>query len=150
MERAYTASEEFQKGRLQQTEFFEQTVPTDKLKLCSGDMFLGGSHERIAMVNEFLNNVGVIASAIGNHECDATIADFAGLINGKNYRLVSTNLHPNKGNVINKIISNSFVIETNGNKYGIIGVSPVDFMKHASHPEEISKLKVDDLDSTIK
>ena len=47
------------------------------------------------------------------------------------------------------VVYNGFVIETNGNKYGIIGVSPVDFMKHASHPEEVSKLKVDDLDSTI-
>lgn len=150
MERAYTASEEFQNGELQQTDIFEESIPTDKLKLCSGDMFIGESHQRIAMVNEFLNSIGVIASALGNHECDSSIADFAGLTKGKKYRLVSTNLHPNRNHVINQVISDSFIIETNGNKYGIIGVSPVDFMKHANKPEEISRLRVDTIAATIK
>lgn len=149
MERAYTAGEEFQKGSLTQSEIFEDTMPIDKLKLCSGDMFLGASPIRISMVNEFLNNIGVIASALGNHELDSSITDFAKLINEKKYRLVSTNIHPNKENAVNNIVSDSFIIEINGNKYGIIGVSPVDFMEHTNQPEEISKLNLDNLDSTI-
>lgn len=149
MERAYTAGEEFQKGSLTQSEIFEDTMPIDKLKLCSGDMFLGASPIRISMVNEFLNNIGVIASALGNHELDSSITDFANLVNEKKYRLVSTNIHPNKENAVNNIVSDSFIIEINGNKYGIIGVSPVDFMEHTSQPEEISKLNLDNLDSTI-
>ena len=92
MERAYTASEDFKDGKLDDDEFFDDSMPIDKLKLCSGDMFLGDNPKKIAMVNEFLNSTGVVANVVGNHECDAAIEDFAKLIQGKKYRLVSTNM----------------------------------------------------------
>ena len=150
MERAYTASEDFKDGKLDDDEFFDDSMPIDKLKLCSGDMFLGDNPQKIAMVNEFLNSTGVVANVVGNHECDAAIEDFAKLIQGKKYRLVSTNMHPNKEHDINKVISESFITEINGNKYGIIGASPIDFMKHTNRPEQVSSLNMDDLETTIK
>lgn len=150
MERAYTASEDFKDGKLDDDNFFDGSMPIDKLKLCSGDMFLGDNPKKIAMVNEFLNSTGVVANVVGNHECDAAIEDFAKLIQGKKYRLVSTNMHPNKEHDINKVISESFITEINGNKYGIIGASPIDFMKHTNRPEQVSSLNMDDLETTIK
>lgn len=150
MERAYSANQAFQSGKLQKANIFDDSLPVDKLRLCSGDMFLGDNPRRIAMVNEFLNSIGVIASAVGNHECDSSVSDFADIVNGKNYRLLSANIHPHEENVINDVISDSFIVEINGNKYGIIGVSPIDFMKHTSRPDEISTFNLDDFDSTIK
>lgn len=149
MERAYTASNEFNNGKLDDEGFFDDSLPVDKLKLCSGDMFLGDNPKKIAMVNDFLNSTGVVANAVGNHECDSAISDFANLVKNKKYRLVATNLHPNKGNAIRKIMSDSFITEINGHKYGIIGASPIDFMKHTNRPEQVSALNTDDLEETI-
>lgn len=149
MERAHTASEEFKKGKLDE-DFFEESLPVDKLPLCSGDMFLGSNPKKIAMVNHFLNEVGVVANAIGNHERDSELTDFLKIIKGKKYRLVATNIHPKKDSAINKVISESFITEINGNKYGIIGASPIDFIKHSNRPEEVLTLNVDDLERTIQ
>lgn len=150
MERAHSAGKAFDEGKIgSDSSILEDTLPTDRLKLCSGDMFLGADNERGAIVNEFLNKIGIVATALGNHECDATLSDFAQNVKDKNYRLVGTNIHPDKTNPITGVVSNSFIVEINGNKYGIIGASPVDFMKHTARPEEIEKLKLDDMKTTI-
>lgn len=151
MQRAYTAGEAFEKGELNKEDnVLDESIPTDRLKLCSGDMFLGSDPRRIAIVNEFLNSIGVIASALGNHECDSSLQDFAELTKDKNYRLVSTNLHPSKENTMTNVISDSFIIEINGNKYGIIGASPIDIIDHSANAEEIKELRPDDIDLTIR
>ena len=150
MERASTANKEFRDGKLNDDDFFEESLPVDQLGLCSGDMFLGANPKKIAMVNHFLNETGVVANALGNHERDSEITDFVNALKNKKYRLVATNIHPNKNNAINKIVSESFITEINGNKYGIIGASPIDFMKHSSRPEDVLSLNMDDLEETIK
>ena len=48
MERATTASEDFQTNKLNDENFFEKSLPIDKLKLCSGDMFLSDNPRKIA------------------------------------------------------------------------------------------------------
>lgn len=150
MERAHTAGEAFEEGKLDsESKIIDESMPTDRLKLCSGDMFLGADKERARIVNEFLNQIGIVATALGNHECDGPLSDFAECIKSKNYRIVGTNIHPDRTNPITGVVSNSFIVEINGNKYGIIGASPVDFMKHTAQPEEIEKLKPDDIEATI-
>lgn len=151
MERAQTAGEAFDKGELDTDDSaLDAEKAVDRLKLCSGDMFLGSNPERIAIVNEFLNNIGVIANTVGNHECDSPTLDFAQLLSSKKYRLVGTNIHPETGNAMNEIVSNSFIVEVNGHKYGIIGATPVDIMEHTARPEQIEALKTDTIDLTIE
>ena len=80
MERAYTAVKQFDNGDLAyQNDVFNKDIPVDKLKLCSGDMFLGENFGEIEVVNEFLNLAGIIADTIGNHECDTEADIFADL-----------------------------------------------------------------------
>ena len=78
MERAYTVVQKYDEDKVfKENNFFNPNEPVDKLKLASGDMFLGENKKELQVVNEFLNLAGILATAIGNHECDATLSDFA-------------------------------------------------------------------------
>lgn len=150
MERAHTVSKAFDDGTLPISDsVVDKDMPVDKLKLCSGDMFMGSNPEEMALVNEFLNLTGTDALTLGNHECDSPIKKFAKKVKSHKYKIISTNIHPGRHNPMEKIKTGSFIIDVNGNKYGIIGASPVDIMEHSRIPEDTSKLHVDDLDSTI-
>jgi len=151
MERAYSAVRQFDNDLLQnQNDVFSKDLPIDKLKLCSGDMFLGSNPSEIAVVNEFLNIAGVLANAIGNHECDCKMNEFSKIVKNRNYRLVGVNIHPDDDNKINSIISGSFIAEVHGNKYGIIGLAPLDMRAHVKHQEDIDEFHISDIEESIE
>lgn len=151
MERAYTAVKQFDNGKLaHQDDIFDINKPVDRLKLCSGDMFLGENPEEIETVNEFLNLAGVLANTVGNHECDTTSDIFADRIKTHKYRLLGANIHPADGSKMNEILSNSFIAEVHGNKYGVIGLSPLDMNVHLKYEDTLKELNVSDLEETMK
>lgn len=151
MERAYSALRQFDNNSLiNQNNVFSKDLPVDKLKLCSGDMFLGENLDELSVVNEFLNIAGVVANTIGNHECDTDINEFAKRVQNRNYRLLGTNMHPQSDDAMNNVVSNSLIAEVNGNKYGIIGLVPPDMPKHMKRPEEVIKFNISDLEDTIE
>ena len=150
MERAYSAVRQFDDDNLYENKVFDSDMPVDKLKLCSGDMFLGENLKEVAVVNEFLNMSGVLADAIGNHECDAESDVFVDIVKNRKYKFLSTNMHPQNGNKMNEIISSSFIVESHGNKYGIIGLSPLDMNVHLKRAEDIPAMNISEFDDTIK
>lgn len=151
MERAYSAVKQFDNNTLtNQNKVFNKNMPVDKLKLCSGDMFLGSNPKELEVVNEFLNIAGVLANTIGNHECDPNIEDFSNIVKNRNYRLIGTNMHPDGNNKLNNIKSNSFIAEVHGNKYGIIGLAPIDMRNHVKNQEDIDKFHISDIEGTVK
>ncbi len=151
MERAYTAIEQFDKGQLtNQDNAFDKSMPVDRLKFCSGDMYLGENLDELSVVNEFLNLSGVLADTIGNHECDTAIDIFADKVQNRKYKFLGANIHPEADNSMNKILSNSFVAEIHGNKYGVIGLSPIDMENHLKRPEETAPFNISDWEGTIK
>ena len=151
MERAYTISEKFDNNKfIEEAEFFNEEAPIDKLKLASGDMFLGENKKELQVVNEFLNIAGIMANAIGNHECDIKIEEFADIVEDRNYKFLAANMHPDKNSAMNSVLSNSFIIESNGNKYGIIGLAPVDIEAHMKRPEEVRPFNVSDMEDTLE
>ena len=151
MERAYTVVEKFDNDNIfKNNDFFEDDKPVDKLKLASGDMFLGENKKELMVVNEFLNLAGILATAIGNHECDTNLRAFAEIVKARDYKFLAANMHPDKGSAINMMLSNSFIAEKNGNKYGIIGLAPIDMASHIKRPYEIESCKLSDLDGTVK
>lgn len=151
MERAYSAVRQFDNNLLQnQNKVFNKDIPIDKLKLCSGDMFLGSNPAEIAVVNEFLNIAGVLANAIGNHECDERMNEFSEIVKNRNYRLIGANMSPDSDNKMTAILSNSFIAEVHGNKYGVIGLVPLDMRAHVKHQDEIDKFNIYDIENSIK
>lgn len=151
MERAYSIIEEYdKKDYFGNNNFFDTSKPIDKIKLASGDMFLGENKKELAVVNEFLNIAGILANAIGNHECDNNIDEFAEIVKNRNYKFLATNMHPDKNSAMNKVLSKSFIVESNGNKYGIIGLAPSDIAAHMKRPDEVEAFHVADLDDSIE
>ena len=151
MERAYSAVRQFDNNLLKnQNTVFNQDMPVDKLKLCSGDMFLGSNMKELAVVNEFLNIAGVLANTIGNHECDSRISEFADIVESRNYRLLGVNMHPENNNKINSILSGSFIAEVHGNKYGIIGLAPHDMRDHVKYQDDIDKFKISNVKDSVE
>lgn len=151
MERAYSVIEKFDNDDfIKDNQFFNANKPVDKLKLASGDMFLGENVKELRVVNEFLNIAGILATAIGNHECDNYLDKFAEIVKERNYKFLAANMHPDKDCPMNSILSGSFIVESNGNKYGIIGLAPTNLASEIKRPEEIESCHLSDFENTVK
>ncbi|MCD8552587.1 5'-nucleotidase C-terminal domain-containing protein [Seleniivibrio sp.] len=79
---------------------------------------------------DVLNPLGFDAMAIGNHEFDDGDAQLASFIGMLNFPVISANIIPAKGNVLDGKFS-PYIIK---NGIGIIGVTTVKKTKHSSSP----------------
>ncbi len=115
----------------------------DKMKFASGDIMLGEDEKHVKVADKFLNLSGVLATALGNHECDLPTEDFVSLIKDKTYKILGLNLKPVENNPIHNYIQKSYVQEINGNKYGIIGLVPPDLHVHVKIQEHLKDLNIE-------
>jgi len=129
---------------------FDKFVPsnTDVLKLSSGDIQLGEPLPANRVMVEAQNIMGIMASAMGNHECD-TPPHIAELIPHMGYKMLACNVNIDPQNPLSKKIEKSYIQEVNGTKYGIIGVSPVDLFSRIKYSKIFDELKIDNIDKTI-
>lgn len=121
----------------------------DVLKLSSGDIQLGEPINPNRVMIEAQNIIGIMASAMGNHEYDAT-DDINNLIPYMNYKLLACNVNISDDNPLKNKIEKSYIQEVNGTKYGIIGVTPVDLFSRVKYGKIFEELNVDNIDKTIK
>lgn len=132
---------------------FTPSVKTDKLKLSAGDFCLGSDIKQDKYAVLAQNEMGIMASALGNHELDATKKVVAEFLKDKNYQLLALNLEipeaSEENKAIKKEITKSYIQEANGTKYGIIGLAPMDLALHVTHPQEYKDFKVLPLEKTI-
>ena len=100
---------------------------TDVLKLSSGDIQLGEPVNPNRVMVEAQNVMGIMASAMGNHEYD-TPEHIKELIPHMGYKLLACNINVKPENPLYDKVQKSYIQEVNGTKYGIIGVTPVDLV----------------------
>lgn len=118
MSRIYNAKQSFDK---------KNHEGEDVLALGSGDISAGANIKLLKISNAFLNVMGVLGTAIGNHEFDANPQEIADIHNKANYKIMGINVNlKGENNPLKEHITKSFVQEINGNKYGIIGLIPPD------------------------
>ena len=136
------------------------------IRVTGGDTLLGD--ERNVSLNKgvvkFLNIADYEASPVGNHELDMDQKTFMTLTKDlktkfvdANYRQVISNKEEteklynstNKAPINDRFI-NSYIKEIKGQKYGLIGVSPVDINDRYTHPDYYNDCKVDSMEDTIK
>ena len=121
----------------------------DTLKLIAGDSWTGANTKKNSLILNLMNYMGFDACAVGNHELDSGSKGLLDTIKSSYHtKFVSSNLKTKQGETPNGIVS-SFVKEENGNKYGIIGLSPID-LKTVVAEEKIPDLDVLSLNDTIK
>lgn len=118
MSRIYNAKQSFDK---------QSHEGQDVLILGSGDISAGANVKLLKISNAFLNVMGVMGTAIGNHEFDAEPKDIAEINQSAKYKIMGANVNvQGDDNPLQGKITKSFVQEINGNKYGIIGLIPPD------------------------
>lgn len=141
MERTMTASNAF--------DAFVPSTPTDKLKLSSGDIMLGEIMKANQVAVQAQKAMGIMASAMGNHEYDMP-KHIGELIPNIGFKLLACNVNIKPDNPLSKKVEKSYVQEVNGHKYGIIGASPVDLFMRLKYGKIFDELNVDDIDKTIQ
>lgn len=141
IERTITASRAF--------DHFVPSEKMDKLKLSSGDMQLGEPINANKVMIEAQNIMGIMASAMGNHEYDMPdhISEVIPLMG---YNLLACNINIDKDNPLYGKVKKSCIQEVNGNKYGLIGITPVDLFSRLKYGHIFKELKVDNIDKTIQ
>jgi hypothetical protein len=131
-----------------QDEFYRQNSDEINLTLCGGDMFLDENSNNEIVAEKLGPKTDALS--VGNHDLEqgeqlATIIDKYGL-QGK---FLSTNLKYTKTTPLSSI-PKSRVIEKQGERIGIIGVSPFDF-NHITFMNTLTDfIQVKPLDETIK
>ncbi|OGI04468.1 MAG: hypothetical protein A2Y25_05905 [Candidatus Melainabacteria bacterium GWF2_37_15] len=118
-----TASDYFSKTR--------NSSQFDTFKITAGDMIKGSNNELNSMWVEFLNNMGLDVSALGNHELDQGLQNLNNNLLKANYKYVSSNIEVNPFGPLSQSVNQaklvkSMVINKNGNLYGILGLTPAD------------------------
>lgn len=136
------------------------------LRVSGGDNFLGDElNENLNKgVAKYMNLANIDASPVGNHELDMSQKNFMDLTKNLKTKLVDANYRQvindpkeaerlyketNKAPINDRFI-NSIVKEVNGEKYGIIGVSPVDMNDRYTHADYYDDCVVDSMEDTIK
>lgn len=142
MERTVSAANAFDSRNKTKTD-------VDILKLSSGDIMIGEDFKTNELAVMFQKRLGITSSAIGNHEFDMQdkIGTILPLVN---YNLLSSNIKINpRSSWYNKVASSSVEVH-NGNKYGIIGTSPVDLFKRSKEGSLQKEISVDRVKETIE
>lgn len=122
---------------------------TDVLKLSSGDIMIGEDVAINRAAVMFQNFIGIKASAVGNHEHD--IQGWIGeVLPYIKFNMLSNNVKVNPRNPWSKVLKSSVVEEVNGNKYGIIGSTPIDLFTRTKLGTLQKDIAVDDAYDTVK
>lgn len=137
------------------TKVFENNLKNDTFKISAGDVNIGNDSKKNLFMVNFLNLLGIDYSAFGNHEFDNDTSNLSKAIDKANYKYLGTNIEisnkdPLDKNIRNGKIAKSWIEEQNNQKYGFIGLSPLD-LKARLHPEvNTDKFNVKNFENTVK
>ena len=134
-------------------DYINKNTDNDCLKLSSGDILLGNDININRSAVAFQNAIGVLASALGNHELDLGCThkdNLPEILKDKKYALLANNISFKEDKAMSDNIKNTSVIEINGHKYGLIGTAPIDLLSVLRKSELTSELKIDNLSDTVK
>ncbi len=109
------------------------------LTLHAGDAIMGTTYFTFFNGNaeaDVLNAMGFEALSIGNHEFDLGDEFLAELIQKFDFPVISANVVPDKGNVLDGLFSPYIIKEFDGQKIGIIGLTIAQKTKESSSPSD--------------
>lgn len=133
-----------------QFDSFAKEEKRDALKLCSGDTFIGKDEKTNLAASTFLQTAGIQVSTLGNHEFDISTSRLAALIGNIKTKFVGMNANLPKDSALQNKLFRSTIVEENGNKYGIIGLQPIDMLTRIKNKNLLEGVTIDDEKQTIK
>lgn len=127
-----------------------QRKGADAIKISAGDNYAGSDVKRNDLMIKFLEYIGVQASAVGNHEYDASTSTLCDTAKNSKIKFLAANVIQPQGSEFYNNIQKSIIIEQNGNRYGIVGLTPVDLETVASRSNALEGVKPNSLDETVR
>ncbi len=134
------------------------------LKLSAGDNDIGDEKNKPVhrVTYKFLNMADIKATALGNHEMDASQADLIDSLKEYKGDILTVNMKKdsvekqNKDVVkklgranLDKHLKPSKIIEVKGEKIGLLGTAPTDLIDRLTHPDYHKDCHVDELEGSI-
>lgn len=113
-------------GRLKEIKAENTANNTNTLFLAGGDLFQGSAASNLtygAMVNDFLKEVGLTASAIGNHEFDWGTDRIAKWAADGNYKFLASNIYDKTTGLPVTWADPYQIVTVDGVKIGLIGLT---------------------------
>jgi len=129
--------------------FVKKNPKIDALKLAAGDVLIGEDHSINKASAAFLNFIGLNATTLGNHEFDIFASKLNDILKNVKYKVVGANINFHKDMPLKQKVLSSYVQEVNGQKYGIIGLQPLDLVEAMRVPECVDGISVDTPNKTI-
>lgn len=129
-------------------EFFRENQDASNLTLSSGDVFLDKSKLNDTVAAELVAKTDALA--IGNHDIGSGEKYFKGLI--EKFGLYDKFLTANvlfKDKDLKKRIAKSKILTKNGEKIGVIALSPSDFSKKAFITNETREINIQDFNASL-
>ena len=123
--------------------FTKKNPNIDALKLAGGDILIGEDTQINKAATAFLNFIGLNATTLGNHEFDIFASKLDGIVKDAKYKILGANINFHKDLPIKEKIARSCIQEVNGQKYGIIGLQPLDLVEAMRLPECVDGISVD-------
>lgn len=135
------------------------------LRLSGGDNDIGDEKNKAVnrAVMKFMNLAGIRATALGNHEMDTKQNDFIDTLREFNGDVLAVNLKQepletqdedeieefDRGELSGPV-KKSVIVEVKGEKVGIVGAAPVDFLERVTHPSYHKDCSIESLEDTIE
>lgn len=109
-------------------EFDKKNKNKRTLKLAGGDLNMASDVKPNYLILKLMNIIGLDASSVGNHDLEGGNYWLEAIQKAKiNFKFLSSNLNFTEKHELQHIIKPSTIIEKQGEKVGIIGVSPPDY-----------------------
>lgn len=129
--------------------FVKKNPKIDALKLAGGDVMIGEDPSINKASTAFLNFIGLNATTLGNHEFDIYAPRLSEIVKNVKYKILGTNINFHKDLPLQEKMLRSYVQEINGQKYGIIGLQPLDLVEAMRLPECVDGITVDTPNRTL-
>lgn len=133
----------------EQDKFYKQNPDNVNLTLCGGDLFLDKNKNNEIVARKAAGQTDAIS--VGNHDLDG--GNYLGYLIKKfnlKDKFLSINIKYNRDNELSDTICKSRIIEKNGEKIGIIGVSPFEFKKVSFVNKSTDFINMDNFENTLR
>lgn len=135
------------------------------LRLSAGDNDIGDEKNKPVhrVTYKFLNLAGITATALGNHEMDASQEDLIDSLKEYNGDILTLNMKKDeldkqeleeikklgRANLLENL-KPSKIVEIKGEKIGLMGTAPIDLLDRLTHPNYHTDCHVDELEDSIE
>lgn len=156
MERLYNIANEFMNtpSRDMFSDFFggvPQNEPISKFKVNSGDIVIGANPTNNKVAGEYLRWCKFDGATPGNHEFDVPDpSNLAQLLKDTNTTILAANIIVKKGSPLENRFESSKIIERDGQKFGLIGISPSDILERVKKNPSLADIEVMNFEDTFK